>query len=61
MDYYRKYLEYLIEGGIKPIKPNIDQANEIIIQKYLYHNNFNNLINLRKEIINLSKSKFQNK
>ena len=61
MDYYRKYLEYLIEGGIKPIKPNIDKANEIIIQKNLYNNNnFNNLINLRKEIINLSKSKSQN-
>ena len=26
MDYYRKYLEYLIEGGIKPIKPNKNKA-----------------------------------
>ncbi len=30
MDYYRKYLEYLIEGGIKPIKPNIEMAYELI-------------------------------
>ena len=30
MDYYRKSLEYLIEGGIKPIKPNIDKAYELI-------------------------------
>ena len=30
MDYYRKYLEYLIEGGIKPIKPNKNKAYELI-------------------------------
>ena len=30
MDYYRKSLEYLIEGGIKPTKPNIDKAYELI-------------------------------
>ena len=30
MDYYRKYLEYLVEGGIKPIKPNIEMAYELI-------------------------------
>ena len=30
MDYYRKWLEYLIEGGIKPTKPNIDKAYELI-------------------------------
>ena len=34
MDYYRKFLEYLIEGGIKPIKPNIDKAYELITQRY---------------------------
>ena len=30
MDYYRKWLEYLIEGGIKPIKPDMDTAYELI-------------------------------
>ena len=30
MDYYRKYLEYLIEGGIKPIKPNKNKAYELL-------------------------------
>ena len=30
MNYYRKYLEYLIEGGIKPTKPNINKAYELI-------------------------------
>ena len=30
MDYYRKYLEYLIEGGIKPIKPNKNKACELL-------------------------------
>jgi ADP-ribosylation factor GTPase-activating protein 1 len=32
MDYYRKNLEYLIEGGIKPIKPSSDKAYELITQ-----------------------------
>ena len=32
MDYYRKWLEYLIEGGIKPIKPNKNKAYETIIK-----------------------------
>ena len=30
MDYYRKYLEYLIEGGIKPNKPNKNKAYDLI-------------------------------
>ena len=52
MDYYRKFLEYLIEGGIKPIKPNIDIAYEIITQKY--DNNIFNLNNKKnnKTLIN---------
>lgn len=30
MEYYRKLLNYLIEGGIKPAKPNIEKAYELI-------------------------------
>ncbi len=30
MDYYRKFLDYIIEGGIKPTKPDIDKAYEFI-------------------------------
>ena len=35
MDYYRKYLLYLIEGGKKPVKPGLDKCYELITQKYL--------------------------
>ena len=41
MDYYRKYLEYLIEGGIKPNKPNKSKAYELI--------KINNNNNLKKK------------
>ena len=39
MDYYRKYLEYLIEGGIKPSKPNKNKAYELI---QIFNNNYSN-------------------
>ena len=48
MDYYRKNLEYLIEGGIKPIKPNKNKAYELI----KINNNNNNI----KKIIHNKKS-----
>lgn len=32
MDYYRKNLKYLTEGGSKPIKPGIKEAYELIIK-----------------------------
>lgn len=38
MDYYRKMLNYLIEGGIKPVKPDLNIAY--------------NLININDEILN---------
>ena len=38
MDYYRKYLKYLIEGGLKPIKPFSDVAYELIPDS---NNNYN--------------------
>ena len=41
MDYYRKYLDYLIEGGIKPNKPNKSKAYELI--------KINNNNNLKKK------------
>ena len=48
MDYYRKYLEYLIEGGIKPIKPNKNKAYEL-----LKTNNNKKIKNIKiNEIIN---------
>ena len=30
MDFYRKWLEYLIQGGTKPVKPDLDKAYELI-------------------------------
>ena len=54
MDYYRKYLDYLIEGGIKPNKPNKSKAYEL-----LKINNNNNLKkknnNKKDEIINIKR------
>ena len=38
MDYYRKYLEYLIEGGIKPNKPNKNKAYDLIKINKSYNN-----------------------
>ena len=32
MDYYRKNLKYLTEGGVKPIKPGIKEAYELILK-----------------------------
>ena len=56
MDYYRKWLEYLIEGGIKPIKPNKNKAYETIIK-----NNKGDIIKnfqpLKKKLKNFSKIK----
>ena len=31
LDYYRKMIEYLVEGGIKPVMPNVNNAYELII------------------------------
>ena len=41
MDYYRKYLIYLIEGGIKPVKPQLDKAYDLITINHLYIENLN--------------------
>ena len=30
LDYYRKMIEYLVEGGIKPVKPDINIAYELV-------------------------------
>ena len=46
MDYYRKYLIYLIEGGLKPIKPNLDKAYELIRKDYSY----SNIMNLKLKV-----------
>ena len=51
MDYYRKWLEYLIEGGVKPKKPDSDNAYELIniSPKFEIENNKNiNMIEKRK-------------
>lgn len=64
MDYYRKYLEYLIEGGIKPIKPNKNKAYELIkinnnkkIKNNKINNNENKNDNIDEPIL---KNKSQN-
>ena len=49
MDYYRRYLEYLIEGGIKPAKPNNDKAYELITQDNYNNNNNQYYINNNNE------------
>ena len=46
MDYYRRWLYYLIEGGVKPIKPDSDKAYELInipqnFRKIKKYHNFN--------------------
>ena len=53
MDYYRKWLEYLIEGGIKPIKPDINLAYELIKinNNDLENKNFINDNNINRKII----------
>ena len=43
MNYYRKYLEYLIEGGKKPTKPDKDKAYELMSHKHFDKNT--NLVN----------------
>ena len=52
MNYYRKYLEYLIEGGIKPIKPNLNKAYELI-----KINNNNKQIKNNNKVINNQRNK----
>jgi len=42
MDYYRKYLEYLIEGGIKPIKPEPNKGYELMSNEFLENYNISN-------------------
>jgi len=34
MDYYRRCLQYLIEGGARPVKPDRNKAYELVPQKY---------------------------
>ena len=53
MDYYRKYLEYLIEGGIKPIKPNKNKAYELL--------KINNNKKIKNSKINDNENKNDNK
>ena len=51
MDYYRKCLEYLIEGGIKPTRPDIDKAYELLNKNIVnkYSNNKDNINNFGKK------------
>jgi hypothetical protein len=65
MDYYRKMLNYLIEGGIKPEKPDLNKAYKLItINDEILNNNKNNIIidikydNNKKRNINKIKSKY---
>ena len=53
MDYYRKYLEYLIEGGIKPIKPNKNKAYELLKtnnNKKIKNSKINEIVNKNDNI-----------
>ena len=54
MDYYRKYLIYLIEGGQRPVKPNKDKAYELIKKDYSYSNilNLTLKVNEKKNLTN---------
>ena len=58
MDYYRKYLEYLIEGGIKPNKPNKNKAYDLIKINNINHKNKNThiKINIDNKISNLDEA-----
>ena len=60
MDYYRKCLEYLIEGGIKPTRPDIDKAYELLNKNIVnkYSNNKDNINNFgkKKKLFNKIKS-----
>ena len=38
LDYYRKMIEYLVEGGIKPIKPEGERAYDLINQNNIGQN-----------------------
>lgn len=35
MDYYRRCLQYLIEGGVRPVKPDRNKAYELVAQIYI--------------------------
>ena len=54
MDYYRKYLIYLIEGEQRPDKPNNDKAYELIKKDYSYCNilNLTLKVNEKKNLTN---------
>ena len=58
MDYYRKYLEYLIEGGIKPNKPNKNKAYDLIKINNINNKNKNThiKINIDNKISNLDEA-----
>ena len=58
MDYYRKYLEYLIEGGIKPNKPNKNKAYDLIKINNINNKNKNThiKINTDNKISNLDEA-----
>ena len=58
MDYYRKYLEYLIEGGIKPNKPNKNKAYDLIKINNIKNKNKNThiKINIDNKISNLDEA-----
>ena len=49
LDYYRKSIEYLIEGGIKPIKPDNYMGYEIIKLKNEEKNNIEQYIDINKK------------
>ena len=67
MDYYRKYLEYLIEGGIKPNKPNKIKSCELLKTnkitntiKKKNHAKINNLNNYAEETNSKNNKRNQN-
>ena len=69
MEYYRKTIEYFVEGGMKPIKPDNNIAYEIInlnnkekndIGKYLYLNKKEKKQKLIRKIKSDSFIKFRN-
>ena len=52
MNYYRQYLQYLINGGIAPVKPSIKYAYKITNFSKKDNNYNNNIITCEKQLYN---------
>lgn len=52
MIYYRQNLQYLINGGIPPIKPSIKYAYKISNFLNNINQNYNNIVTFENEIFN---------